>query len=674
MVNGVQNQEGVPENLRKQLAVAVRSIQWSYAIFWSLTTTQEGVLEWGEGYYNGDIKTRKTFQDMELKADKMGLQRSEQLRELYESLLESETDQQAKRPAAALSPEDLTDAEWYYLVCMSFVFNPGQGLPGRALANGQTIWLCNAQYADSKVFSRSLLAKSASIQTVVCFPHLGGVIELGVTELVSEDPSLIQHIKTSLLEFSKPVCSEKSSSTHNADDDRDPMCATVGNEIMDTMALENIYSTPEEIRFDQEGINELGGNIHEEFDMGSPDDCSNGSEHNHQTEDSFILEGVNGGASQVQSWHFMDDDFSNGVQVSINSSDCISQAFASQEKIISYPKGEIVNNLQLKELQECNDTKFSSLDLGTNDDLHYKRILCTVLRNSDQLVEHLSSRSCDCKSSFVSWKKGGMVDGLGPWAQQRILKKILFTVPLMYGSCCLGPQNENGRKDWLPKLDSNDICMRQVLPDKKGENEKFLVLRSMVPSISKDSEILNVAITYLFFTFMKIDKASILSDTIKYVQELEARVEELESCVDLAEFEARDRRKYPDMVEQTSDNYDNRRIDNGKKPWVNKRKASDIDETDPVLDSVVPKDGLQSDMKVNVKEQEVLIELRCAWREYLLLDIMDAINTLHLDAQSVQSSILDGIFSLTVNSKFRGGAVASAGMIKQALWKITGKC
>jgi hypothetical protein len=32
-------------------------------------------------------------------------------------------------------------------------------LPGRALANKQTIWLCNAQYADSKVFSRSLLAK-----------------------------------------------------------------------------------------------------------------------------------------------------------------------------------------------------------------------------------------------------------------------------------------------------------------------------------------------------------------------------------------------------------------------------------------------------------------------------------------------------------------------------------
>ncbi|XLS74629.1 hypothetical protein HN51_031494 [Arachis hypogaea] len=46
----------------------------------------ERVLSWGEGYYNRDIKTRKTRQGVELNSDQIGLQRSEQLRELYKSL------------------------------------------------------------------------------------------------------------------------------------------------------------------------------------------------------------------------------------------------------------------------------------------------------------------------------------------------------------------------------------------------------------------------------------------------------------------------------------------------------------------------------------------------------------------------------------------------------------
>lgn len=32
-------------------------------------------------------------------------------------------------------------------------------LPGRSLAENQTTWVCNANYADSKVFNRTLLAK-----------------------------------------------------------------------------------------------------------------------------------------------------------------------------------------------------------------------------------------------------------------------------------------------------------------------------------------------------------------------------------------------------------------------------------------------------------------------------------------------------------------------------------
>ncbi|XWS35786.1 hypothetical protein CRYUN_Cryun20dG0025800 [Craigia yunnanensis] len=605
MANVVISKEGVPENLRKQLAVTVRSIQWSYAIFWSLSVTQQGVLQWGDGYYNGDIKTRKTVQAVELKADKIGLQRSEQLRQLYESLLEGETDQ-TKRPSAALSPEDLSDAEWYYLVCMSFVFNPGQDLPGRALANGETIWLCNAQYADSEIFSRSLLAK-----TVVCFPYLGGLIELGVTELVPEDPNLLQHIKASLLDFSKPVCSEKSSSSpHNADDERDPVCAKVDHETVDLLDLENLYTPTEEIKFDQQRLNELHENINEVLNISSPDEHSNGCEQNHHTEDSFMLEDVSGVASQVQSWHFMDDDFS------------------IQEKAgISSPKWGSVSHSHFKELQEGNHTKLSSLDLEVGDDLHYKRTLSAIMGTSNWLIESQGFHTSGYKSSFISWKKGGHPNFHRPRVQQNIFKKILFTVPLMHGSSSLMSQKENGGKHCLGKLGKVDDDRGRILPDKRREEEKFLVLRSMVPSISE------------------IDKASILKDTIKYLKELEARVEELESCIGSVDFEARPRRNSLDVVEQTSDNYENRKVDNVKKSWINKRKICDIDEsheTGSELNRVIPKDGLiTSDVKVSIKELEVIIEIRCPSREFLLLDIMDAINNLHLDVHTFQSSTLE---------------------------------
>ncbi|XP_042512399.1 transcription factor EGL1-like [Macadamia integrifolia] len=677
MATGLQNQEGVPENhLRKQLAFAVRSIQWSYAIFWSIKTG--GVLEWQDGYYNGDIKTRKTMQPMEFIADQMGLQRSEQLRELYESLSAGDTNPQARRPSASLSPEDLTDAEWYYLVCMSFKFSRGQGLPARALENGQSIWLCRAPDADGKVFERSLLAKSASIQTVVCFPFLGGVVELGVTDLVSEDPRLIEQVKTCCLEYPRPNCIEQSaSSPQNEDNEEDPVFVKVGHEKTDSMALDPAtefetkqesespellppsYIPQEEITFHHDGIEEFHANICDEIEAGSPHDSSNGCGVQQHTEDSFMLEGVNGGASQVQSWQFLDDEFSNCMLGSMNSSDCISQTLANPQNVVSSPKGEKINNIHLQELQECNDTKLSSLDLGT-DDLHYSRTLSAIFKNSHSLIVAPHICRSNHKSSFTNWREGP-VDPLKTQigTPQKILKKILFEVAWMHGGNLIESPAQRASDDGLWKLEGDDVGANHVLSERRRREklkEKFHILKSLVAPVGK------------------VDKASILGDTIEYLKELERRVEELESCRELAEYEARARRKHPDIAERTSDNYGHTDIANDRKTTINKRKASDIDESELELDWVSSKDGLAANLTVVMNEKEVLIELRCPWRECLLLDILDAISNLNLDAHTVQSSTLDGNLILTIKSKFKGVAVASAGMIKQALQRVMGTC
>ncbi|KAL1366786.1 hypothetical protein HN51_020856 [Arachis hypogaea] len=648
--------EKMQKSLSTQLAVAVRSVQWSYGIFWAPSTTQEGVLEWREGYYNGDIKTMKTVQTtMEIKNDKIGVQRSEQLKELYKFLLVGESDPQTKRPSAALSPEDLSDSEWYYLVCMSFVFYPNQSLPGRALEIGETIWLCNAQYADSKVFSRSLLAKSASIQTVVCFPYLGGVIEIGTTELVPEDPNLIQHVKACLLEFSKPICSDKSSSALNKpDDDKLQPCSNGEHVLVDTKVLEYSCSPAEEIKLDQDPIKEL----QEDSNVDSPDGCSNGCEHNCRVGESMVEAINNGGpSSQV---HFMDDDdaLSNGAPDSLSSCDCLSEA--------SENRGKASKDVQLmRGIQSFNHLNRSSLDAAASDEhLSYTRILSALLGRSSAFKQNPYASNSNCKSSFVKWKKGGICEQNRLRLEQSLLKKTLFTVPLMHRSfSSIKSMKENETKEWTNRLENADDKFREnVLSDKIRETGNYKILKSSIPH-----------------PISEVEKISILGDTIKYLKELETRVEELESYMDMADSEARTKRKCPDMLEQISDNYEARKVYNKgmRKPWMmNKRKACDIDEKniEEIDRFVVSKEDNNKplDVKVNMKEQEVLIEMQCPYREYILHDIMDAINNLHLDAYSVESSTNEGVLTLTLKSKFRGTATAPLGMIKEALWKVSG--
>nr|AAS86286.1 myc-like anthocyanin regulatory protein [Cornus cf. canadensis Xiang and Fan 26-1] len=622
--SGEQNQVELLENLKNRLAIAVRSIQWSYAIFWSISSRQPGVLEWGDGYYNGDIKTRKTVQAVEFNADQLGLQRSEQLKELYESLAVTESNPQARRPSAALSPEDLTDTEWYYLVCMSFVFNIGQGLPGRTFANGQPIWLCNAHYADSKIFSRSLLAKSASIQTVVCFPFLGGVVELGVTELVLEDPNFIQHIKTSFLENPYRTVPKIPSyyASENTRTEKDLILAKPSHNLLDA-ALDAAL--------------ECG-----EIDMCAPNNNSSGFLPNQRTEKSVMVEGLSGGASQVQSWQFMDDEISNCVQNSTNSSESISRTSENPEK-----------DCCLTDLPECNLTKLTSLDLP-NDDIHYHSVVSSLLKNSRQLILGPYFHKCNRESSFMGWKKTPSgIQQRTRGTPQKLLKKVLFEVARMHGGCLVESRQDNSRKDGLWRPEDDEIGTTDLFSERRRRDktkERYSVLGSLIPSTSKD------------------DKISILDGTIEYLKELERRLEDSE-CL-----EARTRSKPQDTAERTSDNYENDRIGIGKKPLINKRKACDIVEAELEINLVQLKDSSTDDVSVRIIDKDVFIEIRCPWRERLLLEIMDAISNFHLDSHSVQSSNIDGILSLSIKSKFKGSTVASTGMIIQALQRIICKC
>lgn len=141
-----------------------------------------------------------------------------------------------------------------------------------------------------------------------------------------------------------------------------------------------------------------------------------------------------------------------------------------------------------------------------------------------------------------------------------------------------------------------------------------------------------------------------LDDTIDYLRNLEKKVEKLESQKELQDIEAARRKRSFDIIESTSDNYGDKRVDKCKKQALKQRKVSSINETKAIR-KFHQEDISTEDVTVSKTGKDITVEIICPWREDLFVEIMGATSNLHLDFQSVQSSNIDGNLSLTIKSK-----------------------
>ncbi|CAN6249699.1 unnamed protein product [Urochloa humidicola] len=159
-------------------------------------------------------------------------------------------------------------------------------------------------------------------------------------------------------------------------------------------------------------------------------------------------------------------------------------------------------------------------------------------------------------------------------------------------------------------------------------NELFLVLKSLVPSIDK------------------VDRVSILAETIAYLKELQGRVQELECSNE------------PIISRQSE-------ISAGTK-----RKGSEL--SGGMERELSTKNGA-SNVTVTVSDKDVLLEVQCRWEELLMTRVFDAIKSLHLDVLSVQASAPDGFMGLKIRAQFAGSAAVLPWMISEALRNAIGK-
>ena len=193
----------------------------------------------------------------------------------------------------------------------------------------------------------------------------------------------------------------------------------------------------------------------------------------------FVEGGLNEeAASQAQSWH-LNDELSNCVHNSMTSSDCISQTFVNPERNApSSPKNEAANCPSLLEEELLQDP--------LSEDLHYQSILSSIFEKTHQMDMGMSFHcSLGKGSSFVRWTKGGIrVGEFKAGTAQKMLKAILVEVPRLHDQ----PKEDGVGKEVCKQQEGNEPSSNHVLAERRRRekvNERFSVLKSLIPSVSK---------------------------------------------------------------------------------------------------------------------------------------------------------------------------------------------
>lgn len=152
-----------------------------------------------------------------------------------------------------------------------------------------------------------------------------------------------------------------------------------------------------------------------------------------------------------------------------------------------------------------------------------------------------------------------------------------------------------------------ELSANHVLAERRRReklNERFVILRSLVPFVTK------------------MDKASILGDTIEYVKQLRKKIHELEAREHHVNEDA-------DCVDQRLGNRGDSRRDKRKMRVVEQGgrrvvKAAEVQQ--------------ETTMEVSIIENDGLVEIKCPYKEGLLLDVMMKLREFRMEITAAHSS------------------------------------
>ncbi|KAK1426699.1 hypothetical protein QVD17_15378 [Tagetes erecta] len=244
------------------------------------------------------------------------------------------------------------------------------------------------------------------------------------------------------------------------------------------------------------------------------------------------------------------------------------------------------------------------------EDSRYSYTVSTIIQNQltrrsnhSQTPASYHSSLYSTQSSFTTWTTTSnhqQSRNLPTTStSQRLLKYILFTIPFLHSSLKTADvdASDSVASGLLRKTTSQEelISANHVLAERRRReklNERFIMLRTLVPLVTK------------------MDKASILDDTIEYVKQLRRKIYDLES-------------RCP------SDKSKVRAVEGGRGGGGGKA------------------------VEVSIIENDALVEMQCRHREGLLLDVMKKLRELGVEVTTVESCVDGGMFTAEMRAKVK---------------------
>ncbi|GMI73667.1 hypothetical protein like AT4G00870 [Hibiscus trionum] len=187
-----------PPALQQCLQFLVQSQQnwWTYAILWQTSNDEQGrlVLSWGDGYFQGTKDASPKLAGANI--SNIACLDNER-RKVMKGLQGLIGDNNHEFDVSMINDAGgVCDAEWFYVMSLTRTFPVGEGISGKALSTGSLVWLTGAHALQFYNCERAIEAQMHGIETLVCIPTSCGVLELGATEMISENWGLVQQVKS----------------------------------------------------------------------------------------------------------------------------------------------------------------------------------------------------------------------------------------------------------------------------------------------------------------------------------------------------------------------------------------------------------------------------------------------------------------------------------------------